>query len=383
MDLINVIVILSSFATGAAFVWLLLFRPLKTEKDHLSKAYHNASQENASLRTANEHLTHDHTRFENLANQILDKKSEKFDKEAKEQIQNALAPFNNEIKNLKESVRDSSNKSFSLREEILRIGAHADNLASALKSSPKTRGNWGEIVLERMLEEAGLRKDRDYITQASGLGLKHEETGQTLRPDVIVKLPESKSLIIDSKLSLVSYEDYCAASDEAARGDHLRKFLAASKRHIQELEQKRYQDIPLGAPDFVMMFMPIEGAYMLALSEDPALHKYAWDKKIVMVSPTSLFATLQTVASLWRLQKQNQNADEIARQGGALYDKVAAFVKDLEGLGTRISQAQISYDETMKKLSTGGGNILSRTEKLRRLGARTAKQLPEINQETD
>ncbi len=365
-------------------LWLMfIFNKLKAEKDEIGKAFHQASQENAALRATNEHLTGDLTRFESLANDILDKKTEKFDAQAREQIKNALMPFEHEIKSLKESVKNSSDKSLSLKQEIERIGAHADNLASALKSSPKARGNWGEIVLERLLEESGLRKDHDYIVQGAGAGLKDQETGRSLRPDVIVRLPESKSLIIDSKLSLVSYEDYCAAADDAARGDHLRKFLAASRMHIKELGQKRYQDGPLGAPDFVMMFMPIEGAYLLAMSEEPALHKYAWDKKIVMVSPTSLFATLQTVASLWRLQKQNQNADEIARQGGALYDKVAAFVKDLEGLGARIGQAQLSYDETMKKLSTGSGNILSRTAKLKRLGVRTAKQLPNMDNETE
>ena len=378
MDIFILFISLSSAAAGAAVAWFFLAQrigELKTEKDELGKAFHKASQESAVLRTQNEHLTGDKSRFESLANDILDKKTEKFDRQAKEQIGHALAPFQRDLDNLKKSVDQSTMEKFSLKQQIEQIGQHADNLATALKSSPKARGNWGEIVLERVLEESGLRKGHEYSLQGSGAGLKHEETGQRLQPDVIIHLPEKKHLIIDSKLSLVSYEAYYTAPSDEERRDHLKKFLAATKKHIQDLEQKRYQDSQLAAPDFVMLFMPIEGAYMLALSEDASLHKYAWDRKIVMVSPSTLFAMLRTVSSLWRLQKQNQNADEIARQGGALYDKISRFVESLDDLGQRLNQAQGSYDEARKRLATGRGNILEQTERLKQLGANTSKQL--------
>ena len=368
---------LSSAAAGAAIAWFFLAQrigELKTEKDDLSKAFHQASQESAVLRTQNEHLSGDKSRFESLANDILDKKTEKFDRQAKEQIGHTLAPFQHDLDNLKKSVEKSTEGQFFLKGFIEKYGERTDNLTTALKGSPKARGNWGEIVLERVLEESGLRKGHEYILQGSGAGLKHEETGQRLQPDVIIHLPEKKTLIIDSKLSLISYVRHSSATNDEERKLHLRGFLDATKRHIISLESKRYQD-SIGAPDFVMMFMPIESAYILAIDENPDLYKYAWDKNVVLVSPYNLLAILQTVTSLWRLQKQNQNADEIARQGGALYDKIAAFVETLAGVGTRISQTQSSYDDAMKKLSTGTGNILSRTERLKQLGANTSKQL--------
>ena len=350
MDVISTSVILASFILlGAAAIWLIL------------------SKAQQSIQII----------FENLANKILDQKAEKFDAQTEKQINNMLSPFRRDMENLKNSVDQSSKERFSLKEEIQRIGSQANNLANALKAAPKTRGNWGEILLEKILEDSGLRKNHDYILQGTGLGLKHEETGQPVRPDVIIKLPENKQLIVDSKLSLVHYEAFYAEQKEDQRKELLNQFLKSTRKHADDLAQKHYQGTRgLHAPDFVLMFMPIEGAYLLAMIEDPQLHSYALNKKIVIVSPSTLFATMQTVASLWRLQQQNQNADEIARQGGALYDKIASFIDDMKKLGQQIQTAQNSHDSALRKLSSGRGNIISQTEKLKQLGARTSKQLP-------
>jgi DNA recombination protein RmuC len=231
-------------------------------------------------------------------------------------------------------------------------------------------------MLERILEESGLRKDRDYVAQASGMGLRGEAEN-ILKPDVIVNLPDGKHIVIDSKVSLVAYERHCSEPDEALKLAHLKEFLKSIRSHVDGLEQKRYQDIEkLGTPDFVLMFMPVEGAYSLAVQQNSELHSYAWGKKIVIVCPATLFATLRTIASLWRIEMQNQNAQEIARVGGALYDKFAGLMKDMSGMGEKIGKLQEQYDQMRGKLSEGKGNLLSRVEKLRVLGAKTSQSLP-------
>jgi DNA recombination protein RmuC len=240
----------------------------------------------------------------------------------------------------------------------------------------KAQGAWGEVILEKILEESGLRKDKDYTLQGTDMGLRHAEHGGVLKPDVIINLPEDKHVIVDAKVSLTSYERYCAAENDAERALHLKDFLLSLRNHVGGLEKRRYQDTDkLGTPDFVLMFLPIEGAYSLAVQEDPTLHSYAWDKKIVIVCPATLFATLRTIASVWRIELQNRNAQEIARQGGNLYDKIVSFVEDLQKLGDRINAARDSYEDAFKKLSTGQGNILKRAENLRALGLKTSKKL--------
>ena len=322
--------------------------------------------------------------FENLAHKILDAKTDKFKKESQESLTQLLDPLREKLTDFQKKVEDSAKEQFSLKNEIRNIVAmnekmtlQTESLTRALKGDTKTQGNWGEIMLEKILEDSGLRKDVDYILQGSKQGLRHAENDSLLKPDVIVMLPEDKHVIIDAKVSLTAYERYCAATDDAARAAELKNFTASIKSHIIGLESRRYQDTEkLGTPDFVLMFMAVEGAYALAVQHDAQLHSFAWDKKIVLVCPSTLFATLRTIASVWRLELQNKNAEEIARQGGNLYDKFVSFLEDMQSIGDRLLTTQKTYDEAMKKLSTGTGNLVKRAQDIRALGLKTSKTLP-------
>lgn len=327
-------------------------------------------------------------RFENLANRIFDEKSARFKTESQEGLSQILVPLRERLQEFQKKVDDSfgaqAKEQFSLKREIENIilvnaemTRQTQSLTRALKGDVKAQGNWGEIILEKILEDSGLGKGVNYIVQGTDLGLKHAETGTVQKPDVVILLPENKHLIIDAKVSLTSYERYCAEDDEDARALHLKDFLTSIRAHVNGLEQRRYQDTDkLGTPDFVFMFLPIEGAYSLAMQKDPELHSHAWGKKIFIVCPATLMATLKTVALLWRAELQNRNTLEIARQGGNLYDKVAGFVDDMQTLGKRIGAAQETYEDAFKKLSSGRGSIVSRTEELRALGVKTSKKMP-------
>jgi DNA recombination protein RmuC len=283
-----------------------------------------------------------------------------------------------------ESFGHQAKEQYSLKTEIERIvkvneqmQSKTDSLTKALRGDVKAQGNWGEVMLERILEESGLRKGIDYTVQASGMGLRGAEYN-IVRPDVIVNLPERKHIIIDSKVSLVAYERYCSEADETLKQAHLREFLKSVKAHVDGLEQRRYQNVEaLGTPDFVLMFMPIEGAYSLAIQQNHELHSYAWGKKIVIVCPATLFATLRTIASLWRIELQNQNAQEIARVGGGLYDKFVGFVEDMQAIGIQIDKLHKVYDQARNKLNEGKGNLINRVEKLKDLGAKTSHAIPQ------
>jgi DNA recombination protein RmuC len=234
------------------------------------------------------------------------------------------------------------------------------------------------VILERILEASGLRKGEDYIPQAAGMGLKHPEDGRTQKPDFIVKLPDNKHAIIDSKVSLTAYERFCAEEGDSAKAAHLTQFLQSVKAHVKGLEERRYQDTAgLDTPDYVLMFMPIEGAYSLAMQQDAELHAHAWDRKIIIVCPSTLFAILKIIASMWKLERQNKNADEIALRGGRLYDKVAGFVADMVSLGKKLDSAQSEYAEAFSKLSKGTGNILRQAEQLKQLGVKNSKTIPQ------
>jgi DNA recombination protein RmuC len=329
--------------------------------------------------------------FENLANRIFQEKSAVFKKESQEGLGQLLNPLKEKLQEFQKKVDDSfgqqAKEQFSLRREIENIVSvnqkmtlQTESLTRALKGDVKAQGNWGEVMLEKILEESGLRKGTDYILQGAEMGLKHVEGGRTLKPDVVVKLPDAKHIIVDAKVSLTHYERYCATDNDAERAESLKDFLGSIRAHVNGLEPRRYQDTEgLGTPDFVLMFLPIEGAYSLAVQQDAGLHSYAWDKKIILVCPATLFATLRTIHSVWRIELQNRNTAEIARQGGLLYDKIAGFVKDMEDLGKKISAAQKAYSDTFEKLSTGQGNILKRTENLRALGVKTTKALPQFS----
>ncbi|PCI55310.1 MAG: recombinase RmuC [Alphaproteobacteria bacterium] len=326
-------------------------------------------------------------RFENLSHKIFDEKNQKFKTQSQDSLNELLNPLKEKIGEFEKKINDSfgvqAREQFSLKEQIKnivesneRITLQAEGLANALKGDSKAQGDWGEIVLEKILEDSGLRKGDDYSVQGGGMNLRDME-GALQKPDVIVNLPENKHVIIDSKVSLTHYERFFSEESEEARPLHLKQFLASVKKHIVDLEQRRYQDTDkLGTPDFVLMFIPIEAAYVLAVQEDRELQSYAWGKKVILVCPTTLFATLRTVASVWRLELQNKNAQEIAKQGGQLYEKVCGFVEDMSKLGVQMGTAQKTYDAAMNKLSEGRGTILGRTEKLKALGAKTSKSLP-------
>ena len=366
---------------------------LEQKTETLNAQVQELLQRNARLEQVEEKFT---LHFENLANRIFDEKTTRFKKESGEGISLLLTPLRERLQEFQKKVDDSfgaqAKEQVSLKKEIENIIAanekmtlQTESLTKALKGDVKAQGNWGEVMLEKILETSGLRKGTDYIIQGVSLGLRHVENGNVLRPDVIILLPEDKHIIVDAKVSLTAYERYCATENQGDRARHLKEYLLSIRAHVSGLEQRRYQDTEkLGTPDFVLMFMPVEGAYSLAIQEDAGLHSHAWDKKIVIVCPSTLFATLKTIASVWRLELQNRHAQEIAKQGGGLYDKIAGFVEDMQELGSKINAAQNAYGEAFKKLSTGQGNILKRTQDLKALGIKASKALPkELTDEDD
>jgi DNA recombination protein RmuC len=324
------------------------------------------------------------TKFENLAHKIFKEKND----ESKKNLDEILKPLKEDLsgfkKHISESFGEHNKEQFALKKEIENIVRvsnemkfQTENLSKALKGDNKTQGNWGEVILERILEASGLRKGEDYVPQAAGMGLKNSEDGRTQKPDFVIKLPEGKNAIIDSKVSLTSYERFCSEEDDTLRAGYLLQFLQSVKNHVKELSAKDYSSIVgLNTPDYVMMFMPIEGAYALAMQQDGELHSYAWDRKIIIVCPSTLFAILKIIASMWKLERQNKNADEIALRGGRLYDKIVGFVGDMVSLGKKLDAAQSEYSEAFGKLSKGTGNILRQAEQLKELGVKNSKTLP-------
>lgn len=322
--------------------------------------------------------------FENLANKIFAEKND----ESKRNLAELLSPLKDDLGGFKKHITESfgkhANEQFALKNEIQNIVKvsnemkfQTESLSKALKGDTKVQGNWGEMILERILEASGLRKGENYNTQGTGMGLKHPDHGGNQKPDVIIYLPEGKHAIIDAKVTLTSYERYCSDENNAAKSEHLRQFMLAVKNRVNELEERRYQDTAgLDTPDYTLMFMPIEGAYALAMQQDPELHAHAWDKKVIIVCPSTLFAILKIIASMWKLERQNKNADEIAKRGGMLYDKVVNFVLEMQKIGKSLKVAQDGYDGAMKKLSERGG-ILVDTEKMKQLGVKHSKSLPQ------
>ncbi|MEH0831827.1 DNA recombination protein RmuC [Anaplasma bovis] len=354
---------------------------LEIEKSNLEKA--NAQQDSFYKTMGEQYRLH----FENLANKIFDEKMDRFSKMSREGLGGVLEPVKENMKILKKELEEAfvrhGQEQFSLKNEIKRIvlanekiTLQAEGLATALKGNTKLQGHWGEVMLEKVLEDSGLRKDQDYKMHSSGMSLRGISGGRQY-PDVVILLPEDKHIVVDAKVSLVHYERYCSEKqDEVVRVSHLKQFIHSVRSHINDLAGKRYSDIEsLNAPDFVLMFVPIESAYFLMVRTDTELHGFAWCKRIVLVCPSTLLATLRTIESLWRLEKQNRNTLEIARQGGALYDKIAGFVQDMQKLGKQIGAAESVYQDAMKKLSEGTGNILSRTKNLKSLGVKASKSL--------
>lgn len=322
--------------------------------------------------------------FENLANKILEEKSEKFTKKNKENIENILSPLKEKIKVFEEKVDKTHKESIdyhaALRQQITglkelnqQMSKEAINLTRALKGDSKAQGDWGETQLERILEKANLVKDIHYTTQG---GFRDDE-GRLKKPDFIVKLPENRHLIIDSKVSLTNYENYNSAENEADQELQLKLHVESLRKHIKDLGSKKYDALyDINSPDYVLMFVPIEPALMLALGNVQDLYLEALDKNVVLVSSSTLLATLSTVSSMWRQENQKRNVLEIARQAGALYDKFNGLLVDLIDVGKRLDSAKSGYEGAMNKLSTGRGNLITSVEKLKKLGAKTQKSIP-------
>ncbi|WP_336129271.1 DNA recombination protein RmuC [Mesoflavibacter sp. CH_XMU1422-2] len=358
---------------------------LNAELTRRNTEYDNLQQQNLKrdeeLAQQQEQLRKD---FELLANKILEEKSNKFTEQNKENIKNILNPLQEKILTFEKKVEDTQKESISmhsaLKEQLLglkdlnqQMTKEATNLTRALKGDSKMQGNWGELVLERVLEKSGLEKDREYFVQQSFT----REDGTRVLPDVVLHLPDNKKMIIDSKVSLTDYERYVNA-DEDERAIFLKAHLNSIKKHIEQLSEKNYQDLyDIESPDFVLLFIPIEPAFAIAINEDNTLYNKAFEKNIVIVTPSTLLATLRTVDSMWNNEKQQQNAIEIARQAGALYDKFEGLVKDLTGVGKKIDDAKKDYSSAMNKLVEGRGNLVISVEKLKKLGAKAKKSLPE------
>lgn len=331
------------------------------------------------LKEAKEDLS---ARFKNLANEILEEKTAKFTRQNKENLEVLLNPFHTQIKDFQTQVKqtyDSETRDrVSLKEQIeqltklnRQISEDALNLTTALKGQTKTQGAWGELVLERVLEQSGLQKGREYDTQVR---LQNDEK-KSYQPDVIVHLPNKRDVIVDSKVSLVSYEAYCSA-EEGDKPKHLKTLQHSIQNHIKDLGSKVYHNLKgVVSLDFVLMFMPVEGAFSLVMQENPDIFNQAFDKRIIIVSPTTLLATLRTIQNSWRYEDQNRNAMEIARKAGQLYDKFASFSDDLGLIGSRLDSTKNAYDEAVKKLNSGKGNIIKRVQDLRQMGAPASKRI--------
>ena len=322
--------------------------------------------------------------FEILATKILDEKSEKFTLQNKENIKNILNPLQEKIKTFEEKVDLTQKESISmhsaLKEQLLglkdlnqQMSKEATNLTRALKGDSKMQGNWGELVLERVLEKSGLEKDREYFVQQSFT----LASGARVLPDVVLHLPDDKKMIIDSKVSLTDYERFVNAEDDD-KPMYLKAHVNSIKKHVDQLSDKNYQDLyDIESPDFVLMFIPIEPAFAVVVNEDNSIYNKAFEKNIVIVTPSTLLATLRTIDSMWNNEKQQQNAIEIARQAGALYDKFEGLVSDLTGVGKKIDAAKSDYSAAMNKLVEGKGNLITSVEKLKKMGAKAKKALPE------
>lgn len=321
--------------------------------------------------------------FENIANKIFDHKQQQFSNTSKSLLENTLDPLRLQLNEFRRKVEDVYEKEtadrnrlagqvLELQKQTQKIGEDAINLAQALKGNSKIQGNWGEVVLERLLEQSGLQKGREYDTQLSFTS----EAGGRRMPDVIVHLPENKDIIIDAKVSLVDYEKYCNADDELERQRYLNAHVASLRNHIKQLSIKDYEKLDgVKSLDFVFIFVPVEAAFLLALQHEPGLSHEAYDRRIILVSPTNLLAILRTVENIWRYEKQNRNAERIAREAGALHDQFVLLLDSLDNIGNYLDKTREAYDTARKRLQTGRGNLVKRVDDIRRLGAKTKKRI--------
>ena len=322
--------------------------------------------------------------FKNLANEILEEKSRRFAEQNQQNLDTLLKPLQEKLtdfrKQVDETYQSEARERFALKQEVeklaglnLRMTDETRALTNALKGESKTQGDWGELVLETILENSGLRKGEEYLVQDT----QTISDGSRLQPDVVIRLPESKHLVIDSKVSITAYTRYMQSDDENVKISELNSHVLSIKQHIQGLSAKNYQDLyGVGSIDFVLMFIPIEPAFLAAMRHAPEIYQDALKKNIVIVCPSTLLATVRTVAHLWRQEQQNRNAQEIARQCAALYDKFVGFVEGLDKVGQRLEQAQVSYSDAVGKLKTGRGNLIRTAENVKKLGVKPNKSLP-------
>ncbi|MDW8849025.1 DNA recombination protein RmuC [Flavobacterium sp. MMLR14_040] len=366
---------------------------IRTEKDSLAiqlskkevdfeNLWERHKEQKAEITELQEKFTKE---FENLANKILEEKSAKFTEQNNENMKSILLPLQDKIHVFEQKVDQTHKESIdyhaALRQQILglsemnaQMSKETLNLTKALKGDSKMQGNWGELVLERVLEKSGLEKGREYEVQQSFTNTE----GARVLPDVVINLPDGKKMIVDSKVSLVAYEKWINEESEILKSDFLREHVLSIKRHVEQLGSKNYHDLyQIESPDFVLLFIPIEPAFAIALNEDSTLYNRAFDRNIVIVTPTTLLATLRTIDSMWSNQKQQENAFEIARQAGALYDKFEGFVTDLVKIGNKIKDTKTEYENAMNKLVDGKGNLISSVERLKKMGAKAKKSLPE------
>jgi DNA recombination protein RmuC len=366
---------------------------IRTEKDSLAiqlskkevdfeNLWERHKEQKAEITELQEKFTKE---FENLANKILEEKSAKFTEQNSVNMKNILLPLQDKIQGFEKKVEQTHRESIdyhaALRQQIVglsemnaQMSKETLNLTKALKGDSKMQGNWGELVLERVLEKSGLEKGREYEVQQSFTNSE----GARVFPDVVINLPDGKKMIVDSKVSLVAYEKWINEESEILKIDYLKEHVNSIRRHVEQLGNKNYHDLyQIESPDFVLLFIPIEPAFAIALNEDSALYNKAFDRNIVIVTPSTLLATLRTIDSMWANQKQQENAFEIARQAGALYDKFEGFVADLVRIGNKIKDTKNEYDSAMNKLVDGKGNLISSVEKLKKMGAKAKKSLPE------
>ncbi len=365
-----------------------LYLDLQREFDRLQMSLELKTQDELAK---NQYLTKQHEvmqqNFENLANKIFEQKEEKFAQNSHKGLNEILQPFKLKIAELQEKVEkayhEESRERFALKSELTKIieaghqmSTETSNLTRALKGDVKMQGNWGELVLDKVLTIAGLREGEEYIKQGTSLNLKSED-GTSLKPDVVIALPEGKHLIIDSKVSLISYERIINATSVDEKNLAVKDFLQSLYQHIDDLSSKRYHlNEKLLSPDFTILFIPIEGAFAFSMNAEADLFSYAWSKSIVLAGPVNLLTTLKTVGSLWRQDRQNKHVLTIATEAGKLYDKMVGFVEDMLKMGDQIDKAKLTYDQAMNKLTQGKGNMVSKMLQLKDMGIKHSKNLP-------
>ena len=350
-----------------------------------TRAYYRSQQEKlqeqkAEIETIKRQFN---TEFQVIANKILEEKTQRFTETNSKSLDQILTPLKEKIKTFEEKVEKTYQHEAAernslkgvvqqLMEQSLRIKDEANSLTRALRGDSKKQGNWGEVILERVLERSGLVKDREYRLQAA----LADGEGRRLQPDAIIDLPDEKHLVIDSKVSLLAYEQWVNAETDDDRERFAKQHVQSVENHVKSLSAKNYHDLyQIHSPDFVLLFMPIESAFSLSITYKADLFSDAWDRRVVIVSPSTLLATLRTIASMWKQERQTRNVLEIAKEAGALYDKFVGFLQDLEKVGEQLNRAVRAHEDATRKLGTGPGNVVAKVEKLKKLGARASKQI--------